>query len=54
MEQKIPLDIYNYFSIEILENVGIGEPNQTQIDKVENLLKKIIKTIAKRPANVTK
>lgn len=54
MEQKIALDLYNYFSIEILENVGIDEPNQVQIDKVESLLKKITKIITKRPINVRK
>ena len=40
-QQKTPIDIYNYFSIEILEAIGIASPNQSQIDKVENLLRKI-------------
>ncbi|HXH54574.1 MAG TPA: hypothetical protein VNK03_02385 [Gammaproteobacteria bacterium] len=54
MEQKIKVDVYNYFSIELLENMGIEEPNQIQIDKVENSLKKIIKLLNQKYANGAK
>ncbi len=47
--RKLQLDIYNYFSIAILENVGIEKPDQIQINKVESLLKKITKLIKEQP-----
>jgi hypothetical protein len=51
MDQKIKVDVYNYFSIELLENMGIEEPNQIQIDKVENSLKKITKLLQQKRVN---
>jgi len=54
MDRKSRVDIYNYFSIEILENIGIKTPNQIQIDKVENSLKKIIKRLNDKHTNGSK
>jgi hypothetical protein len=54
MDRKSRVDIYNYFSIEILENIGIEKPNQIQIDKVENSLKKITKLLKNKLTNGSK
>jgi len=54
MDRELRVDIYNYFSIEILENIGIEKPNQTQIDKVENALKKTIKALNNKLTNGSK
>lgn len=54
MDRKSRVDIYNYFSIEILENIGIEKPDQIQIDKVENSLKKITKLLKNKLTNGSK
>ena len=41
MANNLKVDVFNYFSLEVLEGLGIDMPEQLQIDHVSDILKRI-------------
>jgi hypothetical protein len=44
MQVKVNFDAYNFLALDILENLGIKDPSQDQIDYFETLLKNSVIT----------
>ena len=45
------VDLYNYFSIELLETIGLKHPSQDEIDQTENILKKMVIKLTEEQKN---